>query len=149
MRRLCLTAAACLMALPAIAQTQLERMEVVSEEANRLTNAHMISELPALEGHMPDPNWDDDVRDAYACVLDGYRADAGDAAIDAMLDRIEATMAELGPEGLMESGLDERIPLPEGVTGERSVALLNTCGVMAIYMARLQASGALTILAEQ
>lgn len=148
--RLCaLAITTCLIALPAAAQSQLERMEALSEEANRITNAYMIAQLPALDGNMPDPEWDDPMRSAFTCVLDGYRADAGDAGIDRMLEDMETTMAELSPEALMNGGLQERVQLPDGVSEARSVELMNTCRVMELYMARMRASGALTILSQQ
>jgi hypothetical protein len=134
---------------PVAAQSQLERMEVLSEQAGALMNEAMIAQVPALEGNMPDPAWDEPMRVAYGCVLDGYVAASGEAAVDRMLDEMEAMMETATAEALMSGEMGEAMQLPEGLTEAQAQGLMQDCGVMEVMMARMAASGAMQIMMEQ
>lgn len=143
-----LAALSCLFVLPAAAQSQLDRMEVLSERANALMNEAMIAQAPQLDGRMPSPDWDDALRAAFACVLDGYRADVGEAGVDRMLDQMEATLDGATASDLMDGTLDQAVDLPEGITPERGTELMTSCGVMEIYMTRMMESGVVEAMSQ-
>jgi hypothetical protein len=134
--------------LPAAAQSQLDRMEVLSERANALMNEAMIAQAPQLDGQMPSPEWDDALRAAFGCVLDGYRSDVGDEGVDVMLDQMETTLDGATAEDLMNGTMNERVDLPEGITPERGTELMTSCGVMEIYMTRMMESGVVEAMSQ-
>ena len=148
-RALTLAAALGLIALPAMAQSQLDRMQVVSEQANALMNEAMIAEIPALEGNMPDPAWDEPMRTAYSCILDGYVAASSEGAVDDMLTRMEGLMETATVETILNGGMAEDAMLPEGVDETQAQAILGSCGLMELMMARMAESGAMTVMMQQ
>lgn len=148
-RALTLAAALGLAALPALAQSQLDRMQVVSEQANALMNEAMIAEFPELEGNMPDPAWDEPMRTAYACILDGYVAASSEGAVDDMLTRMEGLMETATVETILNGGMAEDAMLPEGVDEMQAQAILGSCGLMELMMARMAESGAMTVMMQQ
>lgn len=141
--------AACLAALPAAAQSQLERMEVLSEQASALMNEAMIAQVPALQGNMPDPAWDEPMRVAYACVLEGYIDASSEAAVDGMLDDMEAMLETATAETLMSGESGQSVQLPEGMSEEQAQGLMQSCGVMEVIMARMAASGTMQVMMDQ
>ncbi|WP_239025467.1 hypothetical protein [Roseicyclus persicicus] len=149
-RTLALALAATLLApLPALAQSQLDRMEAVSERANVLLNEALVAQYPALAGNLPAPEWDDEVRGAYACVLDGFVAASGEAAVDDMLDQAEAAMEGATAETLMSGAMDNMVQPPAGMTDQQAQALMGSCGVVEIMMTRMAESGAMSIMMQQ
>jgi hypothetical protein len=142
-------AAALVAPLPALAQSQLDRMEVLSEQANALMNEALVAQIPALEGNMPDPAWDDRVRSAYSCMLDGYVDAVGEDGVDDMLDQMEVAMADATPETLMSGEMASGVSQPAGMSDEQAQALMTGCGVMEVMMARMAESGAMGIMMQQ
>jgi hypothetical protein len=142
-------AAALLAPLPAAAQSQLDRMEALSEQANALMNEAMIAEMPALAGNMPDPAWDAPMRAAYGCMLDGYVEVSGSAAVDRMLDEMEVAMATATAADIMSGEMGQSVQLPEGLSEAQAQSLMQSCGVMEQIMARMAESGAMQIMMEQ
>lgn len=142
-------AAAMLAPLPALAQSQLDRMEVLSEQANALMNEALVMQIPALEGNLPAPEWDERTRTAYACMLDGYVAAVGEEGVDGMLAQMEAALEGATAEQLMNGALDQGIDMPDGMTEAQTQALLGSCGVMEVMMARMAESGAMSVMMQQ
>jgi len=135
--------------LPAKADTQLDRFEALSEQVTTVMNEAMILEVPALEGNLPTADWDDEMRGAFTCVLEDYRAAVGDDAINTMLDEMEATLPDMTAEAMMSGEMNERFDLPDGLTEARAAEIVRNCGVMTLYMTRMMDSGAAEILAAQ
>jgi hypothetical protein len=142
-------AATLLAPLPAAAQSQLDRMEAVSERANALMNEAMIAEIPALEGNMPDPAWDEPMRNAYVCILDGYVSASSETAVDAMLDRMEAMMETATVDSILNGEMAEDAVLPEGVDETEARAVMMDCGLMELMMARMAESRAMGVMMQQ
>ena len=137
------------LAAPAGADPQLDRMEDLSERMNALINAAAIAELPALEGSLPAPDWDEPMRGAFACVLDAYRAEIGRDGVDAMLDQMDAALVDLTPEALMSGEMDAQMQLPEGLSEARSVEIMNSCRVIELMMERMMNSDAMDVMRTQ
>ena len=150
-RTLALTAlaAALLAPLPVAAQSQLERMEVLFEQTTAMVNAAMVVEIPALEGNMPDPAWDEPMRAAHACLLDGFVEASSEAAVDTMLNEMEAAMADGTFETFMNGAMSQAVQLPDGLDQARAQVILLGCGVMELITARLVKSGAMEIMMQQ
>lgn len=143
------TLACALAPLPAAAQSQLDRMEALSEQANALMNEALVAQVPELAGNLPDPAWDDGLRGAYSCVLDGYLDATSPAAVDGMLDAMEAELATATADSLMSGELGQGVQMPEGMTEAQSQALVTSCGVIDIMMSRMAESGAMAIMMGQ
>jgi hypothetical protein len=142
--------AATLMApLPALAQSQLDRMEVLSEQAAVLMNEALVSQIPALEGNLPSPEWDDRMRTAYACMMDGYVDTVGEDGVDDMLDQMETALDGATVDTLLSGEMGQGIDMPEGMTDAQAQALMGSCGVMEVMMARMAESGAMGIMMQQ
>jgi hypothetical protein len=137
------------LALPATAQSRLDRMEALSERANTLLNEALVAQLPQLAGNLPDPAWDGEMRSAFSCVLDAYVAEAGGAEVDAMLDRMDVAVAQATPETMLDGGLDAQVGLPAGLDEAESVQIMNECGVVVLMMQRMTESGAMQIMMDQ
>lgn len=143
---LCLTLA---FSLPALAQSQLDRMEVLAERAGTLTNEALALQLPQLAGNLPSPDWDDSLRQAYACVLDAYVDASSVSAVDRMMDDMEAALEGATGESILNGEINETIGMPDGMSPGQAQALLGECGVMNIMMMRMAESGAMEIMMQQ
>jgi hypothetical protein len=135
------------MALPAAAQSTLERLEAVSVEMNAMMNAAMIAEVPALDGNMPDPAWDEPLRQAYTCMHDAYVAEVGDAPVAVMVSQMEAQLETLTAEDLLTGAV--AVENPEGISDDQALEIVSGCGLMEVFMARLADSGAIGIMMQQ
>jgi len=135
------------LSLPAAAQSTFERMETVSEAMGALMNEAFVAQIPALEGNMPDPEWDEPMRDAYRCVYDRYVEAAGEDAVAEMVTQMEEMVETIDPVSLIEGTAP--LEQPEGITDENGIAIVTECGIMEIFMARMAESGAMGILMQQ
>jgi hypothetical protein len=141
--------AALLSVLPAmaIAETQLERLEDLSERMNAAVFDAMIrmaenegANPEPLRAAIPDGTWDDAYREAGACMLDRFNTVTTASEIDRMLDTMEVAIAQMATTNLDEIG-DEFDFLPEGVTEDMSVQINMECGMTELMMQRMEDSG--------
>ncbi|MCR9108270.1 hypothetical protein [Marivita sp. XM-24bin2] len=142
-------ATALLVALPAtaFAETQLERLESISERLNDAMFSAMIRMVAKEGGNpeplraaMPDGTWDDAYRDAGACILDRYTDASSASAVDTMLDEMEAFIPRLDEIDLAAMGEGPSF-LPEGVSEDYSMTVNSECGLTDIMMERMSESG--------
>lgn len=141
--------AALLSVLPAmaIAETQLERLEDLSERMNAAVFDAMIrmaenegANPEPLRAAIPDGTWDDAYREAGACMLDRFNTVTTASEIDRMLDTMEVAIAQMATTNLDEIG-DEFDFLPEGVTEDMSMQINMDCGMTELMMQRMEDSG--------
>lgn len=141
--------AALLSVLPAmaIAETQLERLEDLSERMNAAVFDAMIrmaenegANPEPLRAAIPDGTWDDAYREAGACMLDRFNTVTTASEIDRMLDTMEVAIAQMATTNLDEIG-DEFDFLPEGVTEDMSMQINMECGMTELMMQRMEDSG--------
>ncbi|MFL4470722.1 hypothetical protein ACERZ8_12815 [Tateyamaria armeniaca] len=128
------------------AQSQLERLEAVSEQMNLEMAKMMAREISANGGDpapvmaaLPDTSWDDEYRAAGTCMLNQYNAAAGTQGTDSMLDKMEAMIPQL-ETATMES-LENMDVRPEGVSEDQSIQIARSCGMIDLSMRRMQESG--------
>lgn len=133
--------------ISALAETQLERLETISEQMTSGMFEAMIRMVekeggnPApLRDAIPDSTWNDVYRDAGACLLDRYTNASSASAVDDMLDRMEAFIPEIAEMDLetMEEDTDF---LPEGISEEFSLQVNSECGLTNLMMDRMEESG--------
>ncbi|MEO1640585.1 MAG: hypothetical protein AAFU41_15190 [Pseudomonadota bacterium] len=158
MTRLTLTTALCLLPAFGIAQSQVERMEEMSENMNAMMVDMMVAEIEAAggdatalrEAEINMPDWDDEMRSAASCVIDRYNDIAGEDAVNETFDRIDALMAEMDGQTLEAFAEDETMEtmLPDGISIEASGQISQECGMMALQMRDMQASGLMQAMME-
>lgn len=131
----------------AIAETQLERLEDLSERMNAAVFDAMIrmaenegANPEPLRAAIPDGTWDDAYREAGACMLDRFSTVTTASEIDRMLDTMEVAIAQMATTNLDEIG-DEFDFLPEGVTEDMSMQINMECGMTELMMQRMEDSG--------
>lgn len=146
MTRIFLIAALSTLPFSALADSQLDRLEAVSEEMNLAMAELMARELaskgadPApMMAALPDTTWDDEHRGAGTCMLDEYRAIGGEDMVENILTNMENLVGEVAT-ATMES-LAEIDALPEGVTQEQSADIARSCGFIELSLKRMEESG--------
>ena len=130
-----------------MAETQLERLENISEEMNDAMFDAMVNMVEKQGGNpeplrsaFPDGAWDAEFRDAGQCLLDRYIDASSEAAVDQMLDDMEAFIPKMAEADLENLG-DEADFLPEGISEEFSVSVNKECGLSDLMMNRMEESG--------
>jgi ABC-type phosphate/phosphonate transport system substrate-binding protein len=142
----CLASGLAIGALPAAAQNALERLEMLDERMNAAAFAALEAEYPALSGYMPSPEWNDDLRSSWACLLDEVEARTGSDGVEEFLGNYAETVdaAASGQSDLLNMSFAP----PEGMSQNDFQSVYVECGIWEAIMARYQESGAAAILME-
>jgi hypothetical protein len=147
MKRILLSASIALLPTLAFADSQLDRLEDVSESMNDIMFDMMIREAvnegadpEPLRAAVPDTSWDKPMRDAGQCMLDKLIEASSEAAVDQMLGEMEAALPKLENMSLETMG-DELDFLPEGISDDRSLEINSECGLADVMMDRMEQSG--------
>jgi hypothetical protein len=152
MRKILLAMAVVAIPAASFAQTQLDRMETVSEAMTEAMVVMMVREMEAngadaapLMETLPDMVWDNAMRDAGRCILERYSDAIGDSGVETMLTNMEAYNAEieaLGENNVTISDLPEpEDMLPEGLSEQQSMEITQSCGMMELQLQRMKESG--------
>ncbi|SHH92169.1 hypothetical protein [Marivita hallyeonensis] len=147
MIRFSLVLTAALFPFAATAETQLERLEVISEQMNDAMFDAMIRMVENEGGNpeplrekVPDSAWNDEYRDAGACMLDRFTEASSAGAVDDMLDKMEAFIPQLANMDLDAMGQDNDF-LPEGISEDFSIQVNEECGLTDLMLDRMEQSG--------
>ncbi len=136
-RTLALTAAMTLaVSLPALAQSDLDRLSAAVEAGGANFEAFLVAAAPSLADVMPDWAWSPEMRDAAACTLDAIRAEGGDDAVANYITEMEA-FADVEVTSLMQ--VAEVTPVP--ISPEFAAATGQSCGTAELAMQQMQESG--------
>lgn len=144
-----LIAVALLTALPVAAatDTQLARLENIAEHMNDAMFNAMIRMVEKEGGNpaplreaVPDRSWDAEYREAGSCMLDKYVEATSSAAVNKMLDDMEAFIPKLAEIDLETFEADQDF-LPEGISEEYSMKVNSDCGMTDLMMQRMESSG--------
>lgn len=146
-RALAYAAALALLPVAVHAQSTLERLETVAVAMNGMMNEALAAEIPALEGNLPDPEWDEPMRTAYTCMYDGYVGRVGEEPVAQMVTDMEEMLATVTPIELLENGA--AVENPEGLTDVEALEIVEGCNLMTVFMDRMAASGAMEIMMQQ
>ena len=143
-------AVAALIAAPTalFAQSQLDRLEALSEQMNELMMVKMVEEMVAETGAdpapvmelIPDMSWDAEFRAAGECMIDAYRDKIGRGGVDEMLTAMEEAMPRIETMSMEEMG-DELDFMPDGITVSETITIQQDCGMMEVAMERMSSSG--------
>ena len=154
MKRILLAAALVIAPTVSLADSQLDRLEDISERMNDAMFEMMIREAvkeganpTPLREAIPDAAWDDPMREAGQCMLDRFVGASSKSAVSDMLDKMDAAipkMAELDIDTMAE----EFDFLPDGVSDELSIQINSECGVAELMMERMDASGFMRAMME-
>ncbi len=146
-RPLAIGAALALLPLTASAQSTFDRFQAVAEAMNAMMNDAFVAEIPALEGNLPDPEWDEPMLAAYSCMYDGYVGRVGEEPVADMVTEMEEMLETIDPVVLIEGGA--AVENPAGISDDEALQIVTDCGLMEVYMARMAESGAMQILMQQ
>jgi hypothetical protein len=129
------------------AQSTFERFEAVAVAMNALMNEALIAEIPALDGNLPAPEWDDPMRIAYTCMYDGYVTRVGEAPVAEMVTAMEDMLASISPMEMLQGG--GAVENPEGISDAEALEIVGGCNLMDVFTARMTESGAMEIMMQQ
>ncbi|AHM02826.1 hypothetical protein roselon_00381 [Roseibacterium elongatum DSM 19469] len=143
-------ASAVALALPmaANAQSALERFEVLNEQIETLIFEAMAAQTPQLVGNLPAPEWNQAMRVAGECFLDGVRDEVGDEGVNTLLDNMEAAMQGVDATSLMQESGAFQPTLPDGLSDQQLQNIDSECGLNQALMMRFAESGAFSVIME-
>lgn len=135
-----LLAVAILTSNPVMANELLDRLEVASELIAKKQGEFYLTRVPELEGKLPSWDWDDEIRVASKCVLDGIAESKGDDIARAYVEGIEKD-AQMEFTSLTQ--LSDNTSIPDELKGNDStiINLMQSCNTMQISAQRLKDSG--------
>ncbi|MEJ6392521.1 hypothetical protein V8J82_04585 [Gymnodinialimonas sp. 2305UL16-5] len=137
------TAALAAFALPAAAQSELERLETASEAAGQNMATFMIARAPQLEPVMVDWEWDEEMREVGQCTLNEIRSVGGDQAATDYVVAMEA-FATTQITSMEQMGAATPVPLNEDV----AMTIATTCRAMEVSMRRMEESGMMQMMMD-
>ncbi len=143
MRYAVLAAALCLPCAPALAQPEVERLEIASEAASANFQAFAVARIPELAGTMTPFIWDDEMRAVGTCTLGILRRDGGDLAVSTYLAEMEA-FAVTTVTSLEQFGEGPSRTL----TNDLSWEIADTCNAIEVTMRLMEASGFAGVLTD-
>lgn len=124
----------------AFADELLDRLEIATERLGALQGAFYARRVPALRDKMPSWDWDEEIRDASKCVLDGIEKSKGRRIAEAYVSGIEKTSQK---EITTFSQLSDSSSIPPELLGndQTIIRLMQQCRTMEISAERLKESG--------
>jgi hypothetical protein len=125
-----------LIGAPALAQSELDRLEAASVSAGENLEAFLVSRVPEIAPAIPDWAWDEDMRAAAVCTLDAIRAEGGDAAVEGYLDEMEV-FAEIEITSMEQVAAITPVP----INTDFAMRTGQACGTAEIAMRRMRDSG--------
>ena len=137
----------CAAPFAAFAESQLERLESISERMNDAMIEAMIR-MVEKEGGNPEPlraavpanAWGDDHREAGRCMLEKFNEASSVSAVNQMLTEMEAFIPQLAGMDLDTFGDDVNL-LPEGISEDYSLQVNSECGLSDLMVERMEESG--------
>lgn len=130
-----------------LAETQLDRLETISERMSDAMFDAMVRMVEQQGGNpeplraaIPESAWDDEYRAAGACLLDKFVAASSSSAVDEMLDEMEAFIPRMAEMELEAMGENTDF-LPDGISEDFSISANEECGLTDIMLDRMDESG--------
>jgi len=129
------------------AASLLERLELATEEIGKNQGQFYVSRVPELADKMPSWDWDDEIRTASKCMLDGISSEKGAEVAEAYVAGLELEAAkEITSFTSLSS--DENIPAELKGNDSTIADLQQRCGTIDISINRLKESGLWDALIE-
>ncbi|MEL6959434.1 MAG: hypothetical protein AAGL89_10830 [Pseudomonadota bacterium] len=132
------------------AETQLEQLERLSETSTDVMLGAMVdmavsegADRASLEAALVPFEWNDAMREAGGCMLDGYTNEIGSDGVETMLGAMEDFLTEvqgsdMDLEEMAEAGMDI---MPEGMTEDRSMEITQECGMTDLQLEWMAETG--------
>ena len=147
MKRILATLVLTTLPCAALAETQLERLERISEEMNEIMFDAMVRMVEKEGGNpeplraaIPDSTWNDEYREAGACLLDKLTQASSESAIDQMLSEMDAALPKMADMDLDSIGEDMDFT-PDGISDDYMMDANDECGLVDLSLARMAESG--------
>lgn len=147
MKRLLLTAVLTTLPYAALAETQLERLERISEAMTEMMFDAMVDMVEKEGGNpeplraaIPDVAWNDAYREAGDCLLDRLIAASSESAIDDMLSEMDAALPQMAEMDAEAIGEDMDF-MPDGISDDYMIDANSECGLVDLSLQRMQDSG--------
>ncbi|MEX3016559.1 hypothetical protein [Gymnodinialimonas hymeniacidonis] len=137
------TAITAALSLPALAQSDLDRLATATEAAGENMEAFLVSTVPSLADVMPDWAWSPEMREAASCTLDAIRAEGGDEAVATYITEMEA-FAEVEITSLTQ--LSTVTPVP--ISPDFAAATGQTCGSAELAIQQMSESGLMAAMMD-
>ncbi len=140
MKKLLLLASCTVACQSAWADELLDRLEVASEKIGANQGSFYVSRVPELKDKLPNWEWDDEIRTASKCVLDGIETAKGRDIAEAYVAGLETDAAK---EITSMTQLADQSSIPDELKGDDQtiLTLMQDCKTMDISAARLKQSG--------
>lgn len=122
-----------------MADDLLDRLEVATEQIGENQGKFYVSRVPELAEKLPEWEWDDEIRSANKCVLDGIEEEKGREIAEAYVTGLEID-AKIPITSMAQLSDQNNIP-PVLRDGQTLIALSQKCNIMEISAARLKESG--------
>jgi hypothetical protein len=125
-----------LAAAPALAQSELEQLETLSEAAAQNMEDFFVGRVPELAEVMVDWEWDDEMREVAGCTMDRLREEGGDQAVTDYIAAMEVFSAtEITSFDQIASDT------PQPFNPDIAMQVATDCRAMEVSMQRMQESG--------
>lgn len=118
----------------------LERLEIAAEQISQNQYDFYLSRAPELEGKLPSVEWDEEIRAASKCILDGIQLAKGEKIAEAYVAAMEKD-AKLTIRSLDQMANETSIPDELKGNDTTIETLAEQCNTMEITAARLKESG--------
>lgn len=129
------------------AESRLDQLERISETMSDSMFAAMIRMVERQGGNpeplraaVPDGSWDDEYRTAGRCLLNKLTDASSEKAVDKMLTDMEAALPKMATMDLESMGDDMNFT-PDGISDDFMLDVNQECGLIALSMQRMEASG--------
>jgi hypothetical protein len=118
----------------------LDRLELAMEMISAKQGAFYLSRVPSLADKMPDWNWNDEIREASSCVLQGIVKSMGRKVAQAYVSGLEKDALKTYNS---IAKLSDQSNTPKELLGDDQtiVNLMQTCNTIEISAAKLKQSG--------
>ena len=118
----------------------LDRLENATETMGAKQGAFYLSRVPELEGKMPEWEWDDEIRQASKCVLDGIEKAKGRGIAEAYVAGLEKD-AKMEIQSMAQLSEQSSIPKELQAEDQTILNLMQSCKTIEISTIRLKQSG--------
>lgn len=142
--------------LPAMAETQAEQFEALSERTNNLM-LHMLvdaavadgADRATLEAALPNFEWNDAMRESGTCMLEAYTAKIGSDGVDQLMVGMNQFLDETENMTIEEMAAADPDYLPDGLTEQESLEITQTCGMLDAQLDWMADSGFMEAMMSQ
>jgi hypothetical protein len=143
MTRLSVAVVVALLPQAVLADALLDRYQAAAVTKADQMEAFFVARVPELAEVLPEMGWDDELAVVAACILDGQRAERGEAGAEAYVAALEE-WALIVPTSFMTMADG----MPVVLSDDLALRLNESCGGIEISMQRMQDSGMMAMIQD-